>query len=106
MYNPKSIKYVLNFFPILENYLNDKYLNPSIAVNSLTQVEKVFLNMCEFFKNPREHSFDFQLVYLHLKEEEVIIALKALSIFSKEDCYSISKPAISYTGKHKSEYYC
>lgn len=90
----KSINYVLTFFPSLRPYLLP---NAKQKISTLTEAEKTFLALCKFFQNPKENNFDYQLVYLNLKEEEVIIANKALSIFSKEDYYLISKPTILHT---------
>lgn len=85
---PQAISYVLNFFPNIEPILNGNKSNMLF----LSEVEKTFLNMCLFFKEPDKRSFDFRLVYKNLNDEWVIVALKALEIFSKKDCYLIKKP--------------
>lgn len=84
----KSVNYILNFFPFLKGYIENKKL----PLGTLNKSEKIFLKMINFFQMPGETTFNYQLIFLHLQNEEVIIAHKAMDIFAKQDSYMISKP--------------
>ena len=92
----KSVKYILNFFPFLKGYIEE---NNKLPKGTLSENEKIFLKMIKFFQMPGETAFNYQLIFLHLKNEEVVIAHKALDIFAKHDSYMIRKPTIIMTRK-------
>ena len=98
--NIQSLNYVLTFFPFLKEHLKKK----KTKEEALSEVELTFLSMCKFFQNPNDNSFDFRLVYKHLNEEWIIVALKALDIFVKKDSLLINPPSKLTTGNEKISY--
>ncbi|MBL5769013.1 hypothetical protein MXL46_13755 [Heyndrickxia sporothermodurans] len=100
--NLKSIEYILHYFPSLKLYLEKTSSNENIPL--LNDVEKTFLEMCLFFENPSKHSFDFRLVYLHLQDEWVIVALKALELFTRKDTYMIKTFGESFIKPEETSY--
>ncbi|MBU8732552.1 hypothetical protein KM915_21110 [Cytobacillus oceanisediminis] len=97
----KSVNYVLNFFPAIKPLLTEQKRKNILLLN---EVEKTFLDMCRFFLNPSNKSFDYGSVYRYLNDEWVVVALKALEIFSKQDTYLIQKPNHSILISERSSY--
>lgn len=84
----KSIEMILKQFPMFAERLdNDDQI---MTKKDLDQVEKVFYEMCLFFKNPVDCSFDMGLLYKYLQDDWVKFAFECLETFFKNDTFLLS----------------
>jgi hypothetical protein len=76
-------------------YIYDKYPNVQKKIEGkqipLTNIESVFHQMCLFINDPEKYSFNTNLLYQYLKNEDLIIALQTLITFFQRDTYLIEE---------------
>lgn len=86
----KIVGLLLNSYPYLEEKLNayENVFTHDEALRALeTEEERTFLKLLWFFKNPKENSFDINLLYQHLIGEKLAFALDLIAHYFRNDTY-------------------
>ncbi|MDX5917502.1 hypothetical protein [Bacillus cereus group sp. BfR-BA-01026] len=86
----KTIGLLLNSYPWLEDKLNayENVFTHDEALRSLeTEEERTFLKLIWFFENPKENSFDINLLYQNLVGERLAFALDLIASYFRNDTY-------------------
>lgn len=93
----KSIEKVIHFFPMLPKYME---VEPTIVKEKLSEVEFVFYELCLFFQNPQNQTFDISSIYRHLEGKNITLALDSLQTFFKEDTYLMPEEKVLTIYEH------
>ncbi|TCP24487.1 hypothetical protein EV207_12547 [Scopulibacillus darangshiensis] len=93
----KATKIINDRFPFVEEKLatNENLFLATEALDSLNDIEKVFLRLAWFFENPNTESFDLNTLYKSLNDDWLELALECVVLFFKEDTVLIQKPNFS-----------
>ncbi|KAA0781257.1 hypothetical protein [Bacillus sp. BPN334] len=86
----KTIGLLLNAYPDLEDKMNayENVFMHDEALHALeSEEERTFLRLLWFFKNPKENSFDINLLYQHLIGEKLAFALDLIAHYFRNDTY-------------------
>ncbi|SCN42967.1 Uncharacterized protein BC88300_04662 [Bacillus cytotoxicus] len=86
----KTVGLLLNSYPYLEGKLNayENVFTHDEALRALeTEEERTFLKLLWFFKNPKENSFDINLLYQHLIGDKLAFALDLIAHYFRNDTY-------------------
>ncbi|KKI91473.1 hypothetical protein WQ54_14465 [Bacillus sp. SA1-12] len=97
----RSTKRINEHFPEFEGKLKANKNNVLIeeSMKGLNEVEVTFLKLACFFENPEHEKFDIGLLYQHLDNDWLELALELIAQFFKEDTYLIQMPALSFVRK-------
>jgi hypothetical protein len=90
-----STKKILEVFPDIEQYLLGKENVNDKVLNSMDSVKRTFLQLGWFFEHPGEGHFDLALLYQHLDNEWLELALELITRYFREETYLIQKPSYS-----------
>lgn len=91
----KTTKKIVESFPMLESKLH-AYENSFLreeALESLSEVERAFLKLAWFFEQPKHESFDLRILYQHLDDQRLELALGLIVGFFREDTFLITQPS-------------
>lgn len=86
----KTIRLLLNAYPYLEDKMNayeNVFMHDEALHDLETEEERTFLRLLWFFKNPKENSFDINLLYQHLIGEKLAFALDLIAHYFRNDTY-------------------
>jgi hypothetical protein len=103
----KTTKRIIEIFPGLEGKLK-AYENISLvedAMKGLNEVEATFLKLAWFFQDPEQENFNIGLLYQHLDNDWLELALELMVQFFREDTYLIQKPTLSFIREGSNDYY-
>lgn len=75
------------------NYILDNYPNVKKKINGqnvqLTNTEDVFFQLAKFVENPEQYSFNINLLYKFLENDDLIFALQTILYFFRNETYLI-----------------
>lgn len=86
----KTIELLLNAYPYLEDKMNayeNVFMHDEALRTLEREEERTFLKLLWFFKNPKENSFDINLLYQHLIGEKLVFALDLIAHYFRNDTY-------------------
>jgi hypothetical protein len=89
----KATKQIIEIFPNLEEK------------KELNEVEATFLKLACFFEDPEHQDFNIGLLYKHLDNDWLELALELMVQFFSEDTYLIKRPALSFVRKGSNGYF-
>lgn len=78
----RTLQYIFDRYPSVKEKL-DGGVNPS------TNVEEVFYQMALFISDPEKYSFNINLLYKYLENEDLTFALQTIITFFQKDTYLI-----------------
>ncbi|MBZ5752052.1 hypothetical protein [Metabacillus rhizolycopersici] len=78
---------------IIENFPN---LEKTKEINT---VEATFLHLAWFFEEPENQGFNIGLLYKHLDNDWLELALELIAQFFREETYFIQEPVLSFIRK-------
>jgi hypothetical protein len=90
-----TTKMVLEVFPDLEERLLGEENYSEEVLNKMDPVKRTFLQLGCFFEHPGEGHFDLALLYQHLDDEWLELALELITRYFQEATYLIQKPSYS-----------
>jgi hypothetical protein len=103
----KSTKRIIETFPHFEDkliiYKNNLLVEE--AVEGLNHVEATCLTLACFFEEPEHKNFNIGLLYQHLNNNWLELALELITQFFKEDTYLIEQSTFSIIRKGNNEYF-
>ncbi|WP_409304864.1 hypothetical protein [Peribacillus sp. SCS-155] len=79
----KTTRKIMDQFPYMEQMINE--FGQSNELTSLSDTEKTFLKLAQFFERPEEKTFDLQDMYGNLDNDWLELALKLIVEFFRED---------------------
>ena len=100
----KATKRIIELFPSFEAMLKDSD-HIQDAVKELDDIEGTFLRLACFFQDPDQKMFNIGLLYKHLDNDWLELALELMVEFFKEDTFLIQKPNLSFVRKESNDYY-
>ncbi|MEK6190619.1 MAG: hypothetical protein N2A99_06485 [Carnobacterium alterfunditum] len=77
----KSIESIYERYPAVK----DKIKRPNDPNLSLSTEEAVFIQLVKFYENPTLHQFSLNMLYEHLKDEDLLFALESVITFFQKD---------------------
>lgn len=77
----KSVQLIFEKFPAVQK----KVERPNDPTVTLTNQEAVFYQMVQFFQNSKSIQFSLNMLYEHLKDEELLFALQVVVTFFQKD---------------------
>ena len=103
----KSTKRIIETFPYFEDKLTNYKNNLLVeeAVKGLNEVEATFLTLVCFFEEPEHENFNIGLLYQHLDNDWLELALELITQFFKEDTYFIEQPTLSIIREGKGHFF-
>jgi hypothetical protein len=103
----KSTKRILEYFPSFKDKLNayETSLLAEEAMKGLNDVEVVLLKLAWFFEAPKSESFNMELLYHHLDDDFLELALEVITKFFREDTFLIKQPTLSFIRKGNDDYF-
>lgn len=78
----KSVELLLSNYPYLEKM--------DITKNN-SERDEVLYSLLQFFLSPDNEHFDLQQLYLHLDNEDLLLALQSIQLFYSKDTYLLRK---------------
>lgn len=92
---------ILETFPAFNGKLKayENVLSAEEAMDGLNPVEATFLTLAWFFEDPGRQEFNIGLLYNHLDDDWLELALELMALFFREDTFLIKKPALSFVRK-------
>lgn len=78
----KSLKQIFNNYPNVEKKFNGDDV-------PLTKIESVFYQLSLFVSEPDKYSFDINLFYEYLRDEDLLLGLRFILDFFQKDTYLI-----------------
>lgn len=93
----KSTKRIIATFPHFKGELRS-YEDITIVeeeMKGLNPVEMTFFKLACFFEAPEQRNFDIGLLYQHLDNDWLELALELITAYFKEDTHLIQQPTIS-----------
>ncbi|MED2974237.1 hypothetical protein P4361_18570 [Fictibacillus sp. B-59209] len=97
-----TTKKIVNVFPDLRMHFEKHSYNDEAVLSTLEPVKRTFLQLGSFFEQPEEE-FNLALLYKHLDDEWLELALELITRYFQKETYLIQKPFYSYI-KDGSEY--
>lgn len=93
----KSVKMIVDYFPYLEKHKEDysSVMLVSETLDKFNETEQVFLQLIWFFENPEKENFSLELLYNHLSDEWLSLAIESIYTFFHNDTYLLKKPNFS-----------
>jgi hypothetical protein len=103
----RSTKGIMEVFPKFKGKLRayENILLVEEALKGLTAVEAVFLRLAWFFEAPEQESFNIGLLYHHLENEWLELALELMNQFFQEDTYLIQNPTFTILRETTDHYF-
>lgn len=93
---------IVELFPQLKDPIL-KQNNADVTFENFNEIERTLLKLAKFFENPNEEDFDLTLIYQHLKDGWLELALECITLFFQEDTFLIQRPSFSIV-KESSDY--
>lgn len=100
----KTTKRIIELFPSFEAVLKDSD-HIKDAIKELDEIEGTFLRLACFFQDPGHENFNIGLLYKHLDNDWLELALELIAQFFKEDTYLIQKSTLSFVRNESNDYY-
>ncbi|MBZ5751343.1 hypothetical protein [Metabacillus rhizolycopersici] len=103
----RSTKRIIEIFPNFKGKLM-AYKNVLLAeeaMKGLNEVEATFLKLAWFFEEPEHENFNIGLLYQHLDNNWLELALELIVQFFREETYLIQDPVLSLIRKGSNEYF-
>jgi hypothetical protein len=103
----KATKRIIETFPNFEGNLKayENILLVEEAMKGLNQVEATFFKLACFFEEPEHENFNIGLLYQHLDNDWLELALELITQFFKEDTYLIQHPTFSIIREGKDYFF-
>jgi hypothetical protein len=98
-----ATKKIIEVFPDLEPLLGKEKEREEI-LSTLQPLNRTFLQLGMFFENPKEEHFNLALLYQHLDNDWLELALELITLYFREETYLIQKPSYSLI-KDGSDYF-
>jgi hypothetical protein len=99
-----ATKKIFEVFPDLEERLLGKENESEEVLKRMDTVKRTFLQLGLFFENPKKGDFDLALLYQHLDDEWLELALELITRYFREETYLIQKSSYSII-KDGSDYF-
>ncbi|MED3562516.1 hypothetical protein [Bacillus xiapuensis] len=92
-----STERILNYFPMFKKNLTLALENEtSVDLSSFSDIERTFFSLALFFERPKTCSFDYLgMLYTHLDNEWLELALELVTDYFQKDTFLIQKPSFS-----------
>ncbi|MCM3655129.1 hypothetical protein [Metabacillus litoralis] len=84
---------------IIENFPNLE------KTKEIHTVEATFLHLAWFFEDPENQDFNIGLLYKHLDNDWLELALELIAQFFREETHLIQEPVLSFIRKGSNEYF-
>ncbi|MBT2688344.1 hypothetical protein J7I93_09135 [Bacillus sp. ISL-47] len=91
----KATSQIVMLFPHLKNPILEQDQDSAASADQFNDIESTFLQLARFFENPTRESFDLMLLYRHLKDGWLELALEYTAQFFKEDTFLIQHPTLA-----------
>lgn len=90
-----SIKKIYERFPHIQNKIetNDHQI-------VLTNQDMVFYQMVQFFKAPKQIPFNLNMIYDHLRDQELLFAIEVIILFFQQDTTLVWAVDQTYYDQH------
>ncbi len=82
---------IIEQIPVVKDHLEEKNMN----LIPLDDQTKIFLELAQFFENPKEKHFSLERLYQQLDNDWLELALESIHVFFTKDTYLIQKPTHS-----------
>ncbi len=92
----EPIEQIYNRYPNVKLKIEDPN-DPTIYLNS---VESVFTQLVRFFLNPEIHQFSMNMIYEHLKDEDLLLSLETTILFFQKNTNSVQNVNQSFYNTH------
>ncbi|MGM0838263.1 MAG: hypothetical protein ACQEV7_19150 [Bacillota bacterium] len=99
-------KRIVDYFPGFKSKLKayENVLLTTEALEGLDQREAAFLKLAWFFECPEHEVFNIGLLYRHLDNEWLELALELIVDFYKKETFLIQRPSISLVRNNSDKY--